>query len=145
LKSKYRPHLNDKSVVLLDNFDAHVTPASHECVEGAYNSELFLLPPNCTHVCQPLDVGVMGPFKSILRSKWLVEQINTIMDEHGNLREPPSVSEKKRKTPAKRLATIKRAIDAWNEISEETIKKSFEKAIPGRAKYTKAILRETLV
>jgi hypothetical protein len=37
----------------------------------------------------------MGPFKSILRSKWLVEQINTIMDEHGNLREPPSVSEKK--------------------------------------------------
>jgi hypothetical protein len=52
---------------------------------------------------------------------------------------------KKRKTPAKRLATIKRAIDAWNEISEETIKKSFEKAIPGRAKYTKAILRETLV
>ena len=104
--------------MLLDNFDAHVTPASHEWVQSAYNSELFMLPPNCTHICQPLDVWVMGPFKSILRSKWLIESVDQLLDEYGNLLPTPPDSDFSRKAPAKRLATIRRAIDAWAEISD---------------------------
>ena len=137
--SKNRPHLNENSVVLLDNFDAHVTPASHECVQSAYNLELIMLPPNCTHVCQPLDVGVMGPFKSILRSKWLIENVDELLDENGYLRPTTPDSDVSRKAPAKRLATIRRAIDAWAEISEECIRKSFEKAIPGRKNFATTI------
>lgn len=71
--------------MLLDNFDAHITAQSHECVESAYKSSLYLLPANCTHVCQPLDVGVMVPLKAILRSKWLIESVDELLDEAGNL------------------------------------------------------------
>jgi hypothetical protein len=121
-----RPHLADNSVVILDNFDAHVTPESHACVKDAYNSKLCLLPPNCTHVCQPLDVGVMGPFKAILRSKWLLESVDELLDENGNIRD---CSVSSRTAASKRIATIKHAIDAWGEISEDLIRKSFDKAL----------------
>jgi hypothetical protein len=113
-------------VLLLDNFEAHVTEASRRCVETALNSQLSLLPPNCTHVCQPLDVGIMGPFKSILRSRWLKESVHDVMDLDGNLLDEDVV----RSAADKRLATINRAIDAWNEISADSIRKSFAKAIP---------------
>jgi len=122
-----RPHLADNSVVILDNFDAHVTPQSHACVKDAYNSELCLLPTNCTHVCQPLDVGAMGPFKALLRLKWLLESVDEILDEIGNIRDCSGSS---RTAASKRLATIKRTIDAWGEISEDLTWKSFDKALP---------------
>ncbi|KDO31021.1 hypothetical protein SPRG_19567 [Saprolegnia parasitica CBS 223.65] len=75
-------------------------------------SDLYPLPPNTTSTCQPLDVGVMGPFKAKLRALWLRDT-------------------KKYTTPAeKRMAVIKRAIAAWDDISEDAIKSAFAKAIP---------------
>ena len=103
-----------------------MTPASHACVREAYNFELCHLPPNCTHVCQPLDVGVMGPFKAILRSKWLMESVDEVLNEYRNIRDVGSP----RTAAEKRIATIKRAIGAWDEISEDLIRKSFAKALP---------------
>jgi len=64
---------------------------------------------HCTSICQPLDVGVMGPFKQIIRGMWLTDKNR------------PKTAEEKRK------ATIMRA---WDEISPDIVKSSFEKAIP---------------
>jgi len=55
----------------------------------------------------------MGLFKAKLRRLWLHEVPQ------------PNMSAKD-----KRLATIKRAIKAWDEITPEAVKSSFAKAIP---------------
>ncbi|RHX99637.1 hypothetical protein DYB36_013670 [Aphanomyces astaci] len=79
------------------------------------STELFgILEPllkNSTSVCQPLDVGVMGPLKSKLRKKWLTEK--------------PVVT-----AAEKRLAMIQRTIQAWEEMPCDLIRSSFEKALP---------------
>jgi len=93
-------------------------------IETALQSTLELLPANCTSVCQPLDVGVMGPFKRRLQTLWLEGQVASLLREDED--EPIAPS-----TPAsKRLSAIKRAIAAWESLSPECIMRSFEKAIP---------------
>ncbi|OQR85688.1 hypothetical protein ACHHYP_20556 [Achlya hypogyna] len=53
----------EDSVILHDSFDVHKTPASRSFIETDLQSKIALLPSNCTQVCQPLNVEVMGPFK----------------------------------------------------------------------------------
>ncbi|RHY20095.1 hypothetical protein DYB36_010837 [Aphanomyces astaci] len=55
------------------------------------------LPPNSTSRCQPLDVGVMGPLKAMLKTAWLLEEDNRSGDEIFTAQE-------------KRLAMVKRTI-----------------------------------
>ncbi|RHY41447.1 hypothetical protein DYB30_014154 [Aphanomyces astaci] len=78
------------------------------------------LPPNSTSVYQPLDVGVMAPFKCNLRNLRLLEE-QIIGDDE----DPYSLTAQK-----KRLAMVHRAISAWDMVSEDLIRRSFEKAIP---------------
>ncbi|KAH9105510.1 hypothetical protein LEN26_014737 [Aphanomyces euteiches] len=99
------------SVILCDNLDCHVSEESVNTVSSELFSVLEPLPKNSTSACQPLDVGVMGPLKSKLRSKWL--------------REPPVVT-----AAEKRLAMIKRTIQVWNEMPCDVISRSFDKALP---------------
>ncbi|RHY89777.1 hypothetical protein DYB35_004095 [Aphanomyces astaci] len=99
------------SVILADNLDCHVSSASYECVSTELFSVLEPLPKNSTSVCQPLDVGVMGPLKSKLRSKWL--------------HEAPVVT-----AAEKRLAMILRTVAVWDDMSSSVITRSFEKALP---------------
>ncbi|RHY00863.1 hypothetical protein DYB36_013566, partial [Aphanomyces astaci] len=70
-------------------------------------------------VCQPLDVGVMAPFKRHLRELWLYEEMIDSDDE-----DPDSVTAKQ-----KRLAMIKRAIAAWDLVMPEIVRGSFEKVL----------------
>ncbi|KAH9113529.1 hypothetical protein AeMF1_012288 [Aphanomyces euteiches] len=107
-----RPELRGPTLFVVDNFAAHVSEESVSIVEEELSSYLCPLPKNCTSVLQPLDVGVMGPFKSILRRMWLAETTT------------------QRTAKEKRKATIERAIAAWNAISSETIRSSFKKALP---------------
>ena len=46
-------------------FDGHHSHISLELIRVArdHKVKLFCLPPNCTHIVQPLDVGVFGPAK----------------------------------------------------------------------------------
>jgi len=107
-----KSEISDHTILILDNFDSHVSAESFSYVEEELSSEISALPPNSTSICQPLDVGVMGPFKQIIRRMWLSDKSR------------PKTAEEKRK------ATIIRAIRAWNEISPDIVKSSFEKAIP---------------
>ncbi|RHX97347.1 hypothetical protein DYB25_009257 [Aphanomyces astaci] len=92
LRDVLKPELDCPSVLLADNLKCHPLPA------------------NTTSVLQPLDVGVMGPFKSMCRTEWIKEGKVVTAAE-------------------KRLAMIKRAIKVWNDMKEDTIRKSFEKAL----------------
>ncbi|POM64075.1 Hypothetical protein PHPALM_20448 [Phytophthora palmivora] len=51
----------------LDNLKCHVSTESQEAL-AAWGTEAVPLPKNTTSVLQPLDVGVMGPFKQKLRA-----------------------------------------------------------------------------
>ncbi|KAH9110471.1 hypothetical protein LEN26_013748 [Aphanomyces euteiches] len=115
LDNVLRPEIIKPSLIVIDKFDAHTTAKNIAFVEEELSSVLCTLPPNTTSVLQPLDVGVMGPFKAKLRNLWL-----------RDTNHPSSAVEK-------RMACIKRAIQTWEEISPETIRKAFEKAIPRRS------------
>ncbi|OQR80643.1 hypothetical protein ACHHYP_20866 [Achlya hypogyna] len=85
-------------------------PAPHTYILGC---KLIAIPTNCTSVIQPLDVGVMGPFKAALRRLWL--------EEDEKLCE--SAAEKRHRA-------IRRAIKAWANITQATVRSSFIKALP---------------
>ncbi|RHY38986.1 hypothetical protein DYB30_014122, partial [Aphanomyces astaci] len=113
-------HIEEASVILVDNFDSHVSEASYKIINEELGSHLCPLPPNSTSMCQPLDVSVMAPFKRYLRELWLFEDIITGEDE-----DPFSLTARQ-----KRLALIKRAVAAGEMVSTDAIRGSFEKALP---------------
>lgn len=107
-----RYHIDGPSVIMLDNFDSHVSDVGERLVVEEACCAVAALPANATAVCQPLVVGVMGVFKAKLRSLWLAETDS-----------PASA-------PEKRYRLIQRAIKAWDSIDPSTIVSSFEKAVP---------------
>ncbi|POM67123.1 LOW QUALITY PROTEIN: Hypothetical protein PHPALM_16914 [Phytophthora palmivora] len=100
--------LDGPAVMLADNFDCHV--GQQLVMAEKANSVMFPLPPNRTSTSQPLDIGVMGPLKSALRSTWIQK------------RPCPKMANEKR------MDIIKRAIFAWRSIYEETVLSSLKKA-----------------
>ncbi|RLO06880.1 hypothetical protein DYB28_013259, partial [Aphanomyces astaci] len=60
--------IEEPSVVLLDNLESHVSGELYNIMYEELGAHLCALPPNATSVCQPLDVGVMAPFKRNLRN-----------------------------------------------------------------------------
>ncbi|RQM30416.1 hypothetical protein B5M09_013721 [Aphanomyces astaci] len=114
------------TVILADNLGSHVSESSVDTVSTELFGILAPLPKNSTSECQPLDVGVMGPLKSKLRKKWLTEK--------------PVVT-----AAEKRLAMIQRTIQAWEEMSCDLIRSSFEKAKCLSAHCLKGKLRAVVV
>ncbi|KAF0703959.1 hypothetical protein AaE_015176, partial [Aphanomyces astaci] len=112
--------IEEPSVVLLDNFECHVSDESYKIMYEELGAHLCPLPPNSTSVCQPLDVGVMAPFKRNLRNLWLLEE--QIVGDDKDPFSPTACQ--------KRMAMVKRAIAAWDMVSDDVIRRSFEKAIP---------------
>ncbi|RHY91674.1 hypothetical protein DYB35_008259 [Aphanomyces astaci] len=89
-------HVEDSSVLLVDNLACHVSDKSYDKVAETMFSVLEPLPPNSTSRCQPLDVGVMGPLKAMLKTAWLLEDD----ERNGDILTAQE----------KRLATVKRTI-----------------------------------
>ncbi|KAF0737743.1 hypothetical protein Ae201684P_004678 [Aphanomyces euteiches] len=112
----------EPSVVLVDNFDAHVSEEDYRVVNEELGSHMCAIPPKATSVCQPLDVGIMAPFKKYLRRLWLEETFVEGDDDEDDEESPTS--------RVKRLVMIKRAIKAWDLITAEEVRASFAKAIP---------------
>ncbi|KAK1940760.1 hypothetical protein P3T76_007466 [Phytophthora citrophthora] len=102
--------IDQPSVLLLDNFECHVSEEEQRVVAEEANATVVPLPPNSTAVCQPLDVGVMGPLKAKIRS-------SDRCCSGGSAKE-------------KRIRAINATIAAWDAIKTETIIRSFRKAIP---------------
>ncbi|KAH9182936.1 hypothetical protein AeNC1_015086 [Aphanomyces euteiches] len=75
MRSTLAENVDDSSVLLVDNLDCHVSDVSHDMAAEANFSMVESLPPNSTSRCQPLDVGIMGPLKAMLKTEWLLEEI----------------------------------------------------------------------
>ncbi|KAF0682379.1 Aste57867_25467 [Aphanomyces stellatus] len=67
LRDVLKPSVENSSVLLVDNFDSHVSEESEKIIGEELGCELCPLPANATSFCQPLDVSLMGPFKQHLR------------------------------------------------------------------------------
>ena len=70
-------HLTSSGPVFLF-FDGHHSHISLELIRKAQEKkvQLFCLPPNCTHILQPLDVGVFSPVKKMwghIVKQWKIE------------------------------------------------------------------------
>lgn len=63
----YCRRLNGSKVIIGDNLSSHLTMNVIEsCLEN--NIRFVLLPPNSTHICQPLDVAYFRPLKRAWRN-----------------------------------------------------------------------------
>ncbi len=107
-----RPQVKVSSVLMLDNFDCHVSNEGQRIITENANCSVCPLPSKSTLVCQPLDVGVMGPMKQRLRTMWLADPTT------------PSTAS------AKRKLIIDRTIAAWEQLDPATIISSFKKYVP---------------
>ncbi|KAH9117631.1 hypothetical protein LEN26_012545 [Aphanomyces euteiches] len=119
--------IDTPSVIIVDNVDSHVSSCPRRFVERQLGSTLCAIPPNATSHLQPLDVGVMAPFKSRLRDLWILKDAMddeiVDVDDYGDDDESPTAS-------MKRLILIKRVIAAWGMITEREVREAFIKAIP---------------
>ncbi|XP_061196712.1 uncharacterized protein LOC133204990 [Saccostrea echinata] len=55
----------DQSATILALYDGHRSHISLDLIDWAKNNNviLFVLPPHCSHILQPMDVGCFGPFQ----------------------------------------------------------------------------------
>ncbi|KUF98716.1 Dimodular nonribosomal peptide synthase [Phytophthora nicotianae] len=111
LRVLLQQHITQSSLLLVDNLECHVSGESEAIVSEKLKAVLQPLPKNATSVCQPLDVGIMGPLKAKLKALWLFESTTATSAKE------------------KRLATIKRAISAWESIAADTVTSAFNKTL----------------
>ncbi|RLN86826.1 hypothetical protein BBJ28_00010211 [Nothophytophthora sp. Chile5] len=116
----------------VDNFKSHV---SDESIDGlaAYGTEVVPLPPNTTAVLQPLEVGLMEPFKMRLRTLALSAEIEAASGESAEGEPRKSLRERllrmrKMSSEEKRRAVAKKVIQAWGSISESNVRKAWIKS-----------------
>ncbi len=58
-----------KSLFVMDSFRVHLTEETKKCLKER-NSDLAIIPGECTSKVQPLDVSCNKPFKAVLRERW---------------------------------------------------------------------------
>ncbi|RHY03344.1 hypothetical protein DYB36_014289, partial [Aphanomyces astaci] len=109
LRDVLKPDIENPSVLLVENFDSHVSEESENIVGEELGSELCALPPNSTSHCQPLDVSLMGPFKEHLRDFWVLTKSTATTAKE------------------KSLVMINRAIKAWDMVTDDEVRASFVK------------------
>jgi len=121
----YIPHLKrnlprgSKPLLTFRIFSAHSTEKVIDSM-NSNNIPFIHLPPNCTPIVQPLDVGVNGPFKAKIKQKftdWLVNRYDDIIYHKTD-------PNQKFHKAASDYEIVEWIIEAWNELSEELIRNS---------------------
>jgi len=105
-----------KSLLVMDSFEAHKTDAIKN-IALDNNTDLAIIPGGLTSIVQPLDVCLNKPFKDRLRAKWNIWMSSGqfTYTKGGNLRKPEY------------NIICKWILEAWAEIPQEMIVKSFKK------------------
>ena len=88
---------DDRAVLVLDKCAAHTNPA-HRQLLAEKNITMRFLVPHSSHLTQPLDLGVFGQLKTLVRNKATYsidlnavdEAIAEEMEDEGNQRRPPA-------------------------------------------------------
>ncbi len=63
-------------ILFLDSFKVHLLGSIADAIQGL-GVELEIIPPDCTGLMQPIDVGINKPFKANMRkiyTEWLLGQ-----------------------------------------------------------------------
>lgn len=84
IKKFTRCTIDDKIILLMDNHESH---CSFEVVQYAKENGIVLVtfPPHCTHRLQPLDVGILGPFKTHVKTAqndWMTNNAGKTLKIH---------------------------------------------------------------
>ena len=139
--------LSDKNsewkVIILDSHTSHITPELRIRAEE-YNIHLYALPSHLTHVLQPLDVGIFGPYKH-----WHKEAVHSAI---RNLDLDYTISSFMRDLPEIRAKTFKeRTIihafenaGIWPIDKEQALPQLKKFSAPQQAKVTAELLPLTL-
>ena len=99
--------------MLLDTYKAHQVSEVVARINDL-GCMVEYVPGGCTGLSQPMDIGICGPFKSIIKKNWL----NWLHSQ-----EIPSNSAI---TPPTRVDAANWIVSAWKEISTENVKNSFK-------------------
>jgi len=112
--------IEEKALLLLDNAPSHPSISSLQSDDGKI--KVLFLPANTTSVIQPMDQGVLDPLKQRYKRKLLSHII--IENESSDLSVPDLLKK----------VTIKDAVywvsAAWQEASNDSIRKSWKKLLP---------------
>lgn len=100
---------NRNIILFLDNFSGHMTEGLFE------NIKIVFFPANCTSVLQPLDQGIIQPFKVKYRTDVAREKLHAI--EYCST--IPTIDV---------LSVIYKIKRAWDNVSVDTIRRCFRKA-----------------
>jgi hypothetical protein len=112
------PYLQEKAqgvpaLILLDAFSAHWTPTV-EARLIQLGLQGYKVPPGCTCVTQPIDVGIGKPFKDRVRRKWW-----DWMMEQG--------SEAATFQSASRELGCKWVAESWDEVTDQTVRNAWRR------------------
>ncbi|TYZ61432.1 hypothetical protein PybrP1_002782 [[Pythium] brassicae (nom. inval.)] len=117
----------ESMALYVDNFKSHTASASVEALADL-GTELIPLLANTTAVLQPLDVGVMGPFKQRLRATSQSAELSFLRERsHLPLRDR-LLALALAPADAKRRAIAERVILAWQGVSADCITQAWSKS-----------------
>ncbi|XP_029656691.1 tigger transposable element-derived protein 6-like [Octopus sinensis] len=120
---------NRKILLLLYNAPVHY-------FDGEFsNIELYFLPPKTTSKIQPIDQGIVHSFKSLYK-KGMTRNLS-MGTNIGTLSYTDEL------TKFKLVNALPLIIEAWNEVTVDTIKNCFNKALNNWAKIDEKILEES--
>lgn len=108
---------DSKIVLVLDNCSAH--PAAEFLVER--NVHVVFLPPNCTSLIQPMDMGVLRAMKCRYKNEFLTCMLSAI---NNGVKVPKFVKEYNVKDAVWSVAR------AWNDITPEILKHAWHNLWP---------------
>jgi hypothetical protein len=84
MKKHTRSSKEERIILLMENYESHCTLDSILYArENGITPVTF--PPHCSHQLQPLDIGVMGPFKGKLRvaqHDWMTANSGKVITIH---------------------------------------------------------------
>lgn len=121
-------NLPPKAILVLDNAPAHPEESLLRSDDG--NITCYFLPANTTSLIQPMDQAVIETFKRRYRKKFIQD---LVMEEDLNLQEYWKAYNLKN--------VVDNACDAWTDVSQETLKRSWNKLWP---ESTAEIVSETV-
>nr|KAF6343017.1 hypothetical protein mPipKuh1_010743 [Pipistrellus kuhlii] len=106
----------ERSLLVWDMFRAHLT-TSTKIRLARINTDVAVIPEGLTSLVQPLDVCLNKPFKDCIREQWNEWMVSgeKLFTKGGNMHAP-------------QLDVLCNfVIKAWNDITEETVIRSFKK------------------
>lgn len=122
--STVQSHQPGNHLLFLDDLSAQKLTQFREisCSNGVLP---FPIPPNCTDVCQPVDVGLGKAVKSIM-SELYKKELEISFDEWRNYRNNGSLAASRRRMLIARWASY-----AWEKVSQDSdlISRCFEKTV----------------